>query len=556
MAFSRRAAATGLFTALATFRAIPAQAHMVSPDVGDFYAGLLHPLTSAEHLLPMLALAFLAGQCGKAAARAAIVAFPLALAAGILAGARVPAPWAAFYADALGTVLVGLAILVAPRLQSGRPVTMVAALALGLALGWRGGGDWAASTAGWRFVPGVAATGLAVVAVVAAWLPRLAGGLAGAARLMVGLVVAGLGCCLGLGLLGGAPVAAGLPRLPSLPDVRELEALARTAGERPGLVAAALFGAFAWGAGHALTPGHGKALVGAYLVGARGTPGQAVLLGVIVTVTHTLGVFVLGGAAWLASGALDQERLVPWLSLASGLGVALVGGALCLSRWRGLGQPGEGAPHGHGGLVHSHGGVPHSHGVPHGHGGVPHSHGVPHGHGGLTHSHGGLTHSHGGLTHSHDGLPQDHLPYGHDDVPIGHDGGACDRQTGAPHSHGGLPHGHGQGAPGADRPGWRSLVALGVTGGLVPCPGALVLLLGAMAVGRVGFGLGLVAAFSLGLALVLTAVGLLFLKGARFLEAAPSLGRAARLLPLAGALAVTALGLVLAFEALAGLVGR
>ncbi|MEA4855483.1 nickel/cobalt transporter [Solidesulfovibrio sp.] len=480
MASPRRILATGFFTLLATLAAAPARAHLVSAAVGDFYAGLLHPLTSAEHLLPMLALALLAGQCGKAAARAAIVLFPLALAAGILAGSGFPGPRASFYADALGTVGLGFAVMAAPRLGHGRPVAAVAALVMGLVLGWRGGGDFAASPAGWRFVPGVAATGLAVVAVVAAWLPRLAGGRTGAIRLAVGTIVVGAGLAMGLGLLGGAPVAAGLPRLPG---EKELEALAGAAGRSPGLMAAALFGAFAWGAGHALTPGHGKALVGAYLVGSRGSPGQALALGAIVTLTHTLGVFLLGGAAWLASGSLDQGRLAPWLSLASGLGVAMIGGALCLSRWRGLGRGGA-VPHSHGGLVHSHGGPAH------GHGGRP------------------LAHGHGGA---------------------GHD------PTGA---------------------GWRSLAALGVSGGLVPCPGALVLLLGAVAVGRVGFGLLLVAAFSLGLALVLTAVGLLFLKGARFLEAVPSLGRAARLLPLVAALAVTGLGLVLTLQAAIGLVGR
>jgi ABC-type nickel/cobalt efflux system permease component RcnA len=318
-------------------------------------------------------------------------------------------------------------------------------------------------------------TGLAVTALVAAWVPRLSAGRARKLRLLAGGLVAVGGLLTGAGLFGGAPAA---PALPRLPTEGELAALARTVGDSPELLVAAILGAFAWGAGHALTPGHGKALVGAYLVGSRGTPGQAVLLGGLVTLTHTLGVFALGGVVWLAAGSLDQERLSPWLSLISGLGVAGVGIGLFLGRLRGLGL-------GHG-----------------------------HSHGGASHSHGGLTHSHGGLAHSHGGLP-------------------LDRQ----------------------KPGRRTLFALGVSGGLVPCPGALVLLLGAVAVGRIGLGLALVAAFSLGLATVLTAVGLLFLKGARFLENAPAFAVAARWLPVAAALAVTGLGLALTVEAGRSLLG-
>lgn len=478
----RLPAATGLAALAATLVAAPAQAHMVSPDVDDFYAGMLHPLTSAEHVLPMLALAFLASQCGKAAARAVILLFPLALAAGILAGAFAPAPRAAFYADALATALLGLGIMAAPRLPAPRGVAAVAAVAVGLILGWRSGGDWAASPAGWRFVPGAAVTGLALTALVAAWVPRLAAGRAGKLRLLAGGLVTCGGLLTGAGLFGGAPA---VPAWPRLPTEGELAALARTVGDSPQLLVAAILGAFAWGAGHALTPGHGKALVGAYLVGSRGTPGQAVLLGGLVTLTHTLGVFALGGVVWLAAGSLDQERLSPWLSLASGLGVGGVGIGLFIGRLRGLG-------HGHG---HNHGGASHSHG------GVPHSHG-------------GVPHNHGGLTHSHGGLPLD-----------------------------------------GRTPGRRTLLALGVSGGLVPCPGALVLLLGAVAVGRIGLGLALVAAFSLGLATVLTAVGLLFLKGARFLENVPAFAVAARWLPVAAALAVTGLGLALTVEAGRSLLG-
>ena len=83
-----------------------------------------------------------------------------------------------------------------------------------------------------------------------------------------------------------------------------------------------------WGAVHALTPGHGKALVAGYLVGTRGTPRHAVLLGATVTVTHTAGVFALGLVTLVLSQFIVPEQLYPWLTLASGLLVVVVGAAV------------------------------------------------------------------------------------------------------------------------------------------------------------------------------------------------------------------------------------
>ena len=97
------------------------------------------------------------------------------------------------------------------------------------------------------------------------------------------------------------------------------------------------------------------------------------------------------------------------------------------------------------------------------------------------------------------------------------------------------------------------LLTLGISGGLAPCPSALALMLGAIALGRAPLGLALVAAFGLGLAGVLTAVGLLFLKGARALEEAGALGRVVRWLPLVGAALIAAIGGLVVLEALAGL---
>jgi ABC-type nickel/cobalt efflux system permease component RcnA len=268
----------------------------------------------------------------------------------------------------------------------------------------------------------------------------------------------------------------------------------------PWTLAGVLAGAMAWGGAHALTPGHGKALVGAYLVGARGNWRHAVWLGLTVAVTHTAGVFLLGGAAVLAADEAGRERMLPWLALASGLGMCAVGGTMAArGLWRLRGRAGQELAHSHGGLSHSHGGVAHVHG------------GALEGRDDARRSHGGLAHSHGG----------------------------------APHSHGG-----GSSAP----VGWRNLLALGVSGGLVPCPSALALMLAAIALGRPGLGLVLCAAFGLGLAGVLTGVGLLCLAGVRFLGDTGRLGRAAHWLPLVGAGLIAAIGALAAWEALVVLI--
>jgi ABC-type nickel/cobalt efflux system permease component RcnA len=206
---------------------------------------------------------------------------------------------------------------------------------------------------------------------------------------------------------------------------------------------------------HALSPGHGKTVVGAYLVGSRGTPRHAVFLGLTVTITHTAGVLALGLVTLFASHYVVPERLYPWMSVISGLMVIAMG--LFTLRQRLRGQP----AFGHHLHDHDHG---HSH---------DHEHHEHHHH----HDGHGYTHTHGGGTHSH-------LPPGTDGRKIS----------------------------------WRTLLALGISGGLIPCPSALVVLLGSIALGRVGFGLALVVAFSLGLAATLTGLGLVFLYAGRFLE--------------------------------------
>ena len=98
----------------------------------------------------------------------------------------------------------------------------------------------------------------------------------------------------------------------------------------------AAFIAFGFGALHALEPGHGKTIVGAYLVGSRGTARHALLLGLIVTVSHTAGVFALGAVTLYASRYIVPEQLYPWLGVFSGLTIAGLGGYMFLRRWSGL----------------------------------------------------------------------------------------------------------------------------------------------------------------------------------------------------------------------------
>ena len=122
-----------------------------------------------------------------------------------------------------------------------------------------------------------------------------------------------------------------------------------------GVLLALLAVAFGWGALHALSPGHGKAMVAAYLIGTRGTARDAVLLGATVTVTHTIGVFALGFVTLGLSQYVLPEDLYPWLTLVSGLMVVIVGAGVLRSRLR--------RPHAHA-HEHSH---PHDHDHTHSH---------------------------------------------------------------------------------------------------------------------------------------------------------------------------------------------
>ena len=261
-----------------------------------------------------------------------------------------------------------------------------------------------------------------------------------------------------------------------------------------GLLAALVLGAL-----HAMSPGHGKTVVGAYLVGSRGTARHAAFLGLTVTITHTAGVLALGLATLFASRYVVPETLFPVLSFISGGIVLTIGLSLFIRRLRAALNYSD---------HHSRDGHEHHH---HAHDADDHNHNQPH-----AHNH---DHAHDlSLVHSHDGREHTHVPPGTDGSPIT----------------------------------WRSLLALGISGGLLPCPSALVVMLSAVSLHRVGYGLLLVIAFSIGLAATLTLVGLMFVYAGQLMKRPLGSGRLVRVLPVASAFVIACAGAAICYEALSG----
>lgn len=241
--------------------------------------------------------------------------------------------------------------------------------------------------------------------------------------------------------------------------------------------------AFLLGSMHALSPGHGKAIVAGYLIGSRGTAYHAVFLGAIVTLTHTIGVFALGLITLFGSKYILPERLYPWLGLFSGVAIVCIGSALFLKRYRSYKHQSS-AHHHHQHRDHDH---HHDHKEDHHHADV----------------------------HDH------HHDHGHSHLPV-------DQATG--------------------KITWKSLLTIGISGGALPCPSALVVLLSAISLHRIGFGLLLIVAFSLGLALVLTSIGLLFVYASRFTRRFQFAGKFAYSLPLISSFVITVLGGAIALQ--------
>ena len=484
-----------VFFALFLFPA-SAWAHLVNQDVGEFYAGMLHPLTSFEHFLPAAVLGLLAGRQGLQGARWTLFVFPAALILGTWFGSDILASPGLSQAANFALIVV-LGLLLAGFRNLPLVAVIAAAVTTGLILGWRSSIDMANAGVSLKFIPGAGLTGFLLMALIAPWVAqgtsagvrtalRLAGGMAA----LAGLYFLG-------GLLGGE---IGSLRAIGLPTEDSLTALVRSESLSLPVMAGAFLAATAWGASHALTPGHGKAIVGAYLIGSRGTPLHALYLGLTVTATHTLGVMALGLVALFASRFLVPEQLTPWLALASGLIVVVIGATLLYQRVMAVRKNKMDAHH-H--TVHVHEAHVHDH----------------------THDHDHHEHDHG---HDH------HHDHAHD--------------HGDHHSHSHLP-------PGSDGAAvtWRSLLALGVSGGLLPCPAALVLLLTAISIGRTGLGILLVIAFSIGLAAVLTLVGMLFIKGSLLLHGMGAAKTLKRYAPGFSALVIIVIGVFITAQAVSQL---
>lgn len=302
----------------------------------------------------------------------------------------------------------------------------------------------------------------------------------------------------------GGPAAADVPsaNLPRAVATRGVDAATRSftalvarQSLGPLFGAVALASALALGALHALAPGHGKTIMAAYLLGQRGTMRQAAVIGLTVAATHTAGVLFLG-AVLAGSTEFAPEWIFPWLGILSGLLVVAIGIGLVTRAWQRR-RPLDGPRQR---LL------------------APAATGHGHGHGVLTPE---ILRGDGGASHGHA------VGHGHVHTPS---------QVNGPFH-------------------WRTLVPLGLAGGMVPSPSALVVLLGSMAVGRAWFGITLVVAYGLGMAGTLTGIGLMLATARGALERRIRGGSPDRLAQLSGkmsivtALAITVGGLYLAGQA-------
>jgi nickel/cobalt transporter (NicO) family protein len=275
----------------------------------------------------------------------------------------------------------------------------------------------------------------------------------------------------------------------------------------------ALAGAFAWGSVHAMSPGHGKTIVGAYLVGSRATPLHALFLAATTTITHTAGVFAVGGITLFASHLIDPEKLHPWLSLISGLLVAFIGFKLLSEKLKNRFVVMTSV----------------------------------------------IRNLNNKILNRNRGLRTKVLTTNSEEPVNLLNRGTWEREYKPVkpeinhhyHHHGdGRIHSHLP--PGSDGESitWKSLLALGISGGLLPCPSALVMLLSASALGNIGLGMTLVVAFSLGLALVLSAIGLILVYAKRNFDKLPKEMKAVKFLPAISAMLVMLLGLGITGQAI------
>ena len=286
-----------------------------------------------------------------------------------------------------------------------------------------------------------------------------------------------------------APSEAFIAPAPSVSRMDALSAVLAKNGAGPLFILGAILLAIGLGALHALEPGHGKTLLAVSLVGARATTRQAFILAVALTIAHTIGVLVLGAIVLFATRWIVPEAVYPWITLLSG-GLVAVLGARALAREIQRRRP----------VAHEHA---HAHPLAH-----PHAH----------------DHAHGLGTAEHH----------HDDVPV-HDHSTLDDEAHA------LAHA----IPGSAPLTFRTAVFAAASGNIAPCPAALVVLLAAISLHRIGFGMTLIIAFSIGLAVTLTTLGIAVVRGAAWLSGRPQFARLSHWAPMVSAGAIALVGSVM-----------
>ncbi len=265
------------------------------------------------------------------------------------------------------------------------------------------------------------------------------------------------------------------------------------AGSRgPWFIVLTLLVAIGLGALHALEPGHGKTLLAVSLVGARATFSQAAILAAALTVAHTAGVLALGFAIILLKGTLVPENIYPWITLLSGVAVAIIGARAVQRQIQNR--------------------VPIAHAHPHGHDHA-HEHAHPHEH--HAHDHAPHTHAHPDHEHTHD------------------------------HSHDDEAHARSHAIPGNAPLKFGPTVLAAMSGGVAPCPAALVVLFAAIAQNVLVYGLVAIVFFSVGLAATLTGLGIGVVRGASWLQNRPAFDRFVRYGPLASALVISTIGAIM-----------
>jgi len=316
----------------------------------------------------------------------------------------------------------------------------------------------------------------------------------------------------------------------------------------PLVLAVSVLLAMGFGALHALGPGHGKTITAAYLVGKGGRAREAATVGIAVALMHTASVLTLGLVLFVLSRSFPAQKVYPWLTVATGAVALGLGAALLVTRVGGVRRGRDQDDH-------------HEHQVHRQH----HEHAwISVGNGDPT---GPRQRTLGGLRTGEEGP----VPTGAGDVPAGSssDPGAVDGVASAPGAVRLLEReesGQHDSAPGADHPTTRphghphehrhphhhdlppkplspkGLLALAVAGGILPSPTAFVVLTGAVTAHRVGYGLALVAAFSVGLAGALMGVGMLAVR-ARAVVSARLGGRLGAMLPILSAAVIVGFGL-------------